>query len=258
MTRVAPRTLAIAVAALSAVTGLPAQETQTAPEPGLYASRQYVSTRALTRPSNRYLRVRTTGLVLHRVRSDGETLVVDSRYCSVEQEPLGRVRTTLTPAFVAAMPEWTMPVEAGPAGDGRTEVRVPDHVMVLGADLEDPYDDPLPGDEDDPRVTDPDGDGHPGVSVNVEGLVSGQVYIVQRLVRGLRGTLGPDGRMTGEVTGAGDQRVIGASSAILRTFTPQFEHNPDPERNVFVWVPVPDGTTCEDVVTHRELWFGED
>jgi hypothetical protein len=258
MTRAAPRILAIATAALSAVPALRAQEAQTGLDPGLYASRQYVSTRALTRPSNRYLRVRTTGLLLHRVRYDGDGLVVDSRYCSVEQEPLGRVRTTIGPAFVAAMPEWTVRVATEPAGDGLTNVRVPNHLMVLGADLERPNEDPLPEDEDDPRVTDPDGDGHPGVSVHVDGLVSGEVYLVQRIVRGLRGTLDPDGRMTGQVTGTGDQHVIGASSGILRTFTPQFEHNPDPERNIFVWVPVPDGSTCADVVANRDRWFGED
>jgi len=235
-----------------------AQEPDSVLPPGAYASRQYVSTRALTRPSNRYLRVRTTGLLLHRVRDTDAGLVVDSRYCSVEQEPLGKVRTTIGPAFVAAIPAWTVPVEIDLAADGPTVVRIPDHVIVLGADLDDPATDPLPEDSDDPRVTDPDGDGNPGVSVEVAGLVSGEVYLVQRLVRGLRGTPGPDGRMTGEVTGSGEQRVIGASSGILRSFTPQFEHNPDPERNVFVWVPVPDDSTCETVVAARDTLFGDE
>ena len=58
--------------------------------------------------------------------------------------------------------------------------------------------------------------------------------------------------------GAGDQVVIGASNAILKTFTPNFEHNPDPKRNTFVWVPVPDDSTCESVLAERERLFGED
>lgn len=237
--------------------GVAAQEAGALVPPGLYASRQYVSNRALTRPSNRYLRVRTTSLLLHRVRDEGDGPVVETRYCLVEQEPLGRVRTSLGPAFVSAMPAWESRLVVDPDG-GPGGVRMEEHVMVLGARLEDPARDRLPADSDDPRVTDPDGDGHPGVSVDVSGMVSGQVYLVQRLVRGLRGAVQANGRITGTVVGGGDQAVIGASNGILRTFTPQFEHNPDPKRNTFVWVPVPPDATCESVVAARDSLFGED
>ncbi len=234
-----------------------AQEPANAVTPGLYAGRQYVSNRALTRPSNRYLRVRTTSFLLHRVGQSEAGLTVESRYCLVEQEPLGRVRTSLGPEFVAAMPAWEAPLTWNPAG-GDEAVFVAEHVMVLGARLDEPAGDPLPTDRDDPRVTDPDGDGNPGVTVEVEGFVSGQVYLVQRLVRGFLGAARSDGSIAGTVIGAGDQVVIGASNAILKTFTPQFEHNPDPKRNTFVWVPVPDETTCESVVAGRDQIFPKD
>jgi hypothetical protein len=235
-----------------------AQEAFASITPGLYASRQYVSNRALTRPSNRYIRVRTTSVLLHSVRVSADSLVVETRYCAVEQEPLGRVRTSIGPAFVAAMPVLESSVTADPGEGSAGAIRIADQAMVLGADLDDPLNDPLPTDDYDPRVVDGDGDGHPGVTVEVKGFVSGQVYLVQRLVRGLRGTVGPDGRMTGTVTGTGDQVVIGASNGILKTFTPKFEHNPDPERNTFVWVPVPEDSTCETVLAGRVRLFGED
>lgn len=226
--------------------------------PGLYASRQYVSNRARTRPSGRYVRVSTTNYLLHRVEASERGLVVESTYCHVEQEPLGRVRTELGPRFVAAMPTWVAPLETEPEGSGHGSMRLPDRTIVLGADLEDPERDPLPDDAEDPRVTDPDGDGNPGVTVEVDGLVSGQVYLVQRLVRGLRGNVEPGGRITGTVTGGGDQAVIGASNVILKTFTPTFEHNPDPKRNTFVWVPVPADATCESIVAESDALFGDD
>ncbi|MCL7971045.1 MAG: hypothetical protein M8866_03000 [marine benthic group bacterium] len=226
--------------------------------PGLYASRQYVSNRALTRPAQRYIRVQTTNLVLHRVLMSDGGPVVESTYCRVEQEPLGRVRTELGPEFIAAMPTWIAPLETATAGDGTVEVRLPDRVMVLGADLEDPGRDALPKDGDDPRITDPDGDGNPGMTVEVSGFVSGQVYLVQRLVRGLTGELEPDGRITGNITGGGDQVVIGASNVILKSFTPTFEHNPDPKRNTFVWVPVSEDSTCESVIAESDALFGDD
>lgn len=226
--------------------------------PGLYASRQYVSNRARTRPSGRYLRVRTTNYLLHRVEASEEGLVVENTYCQVEQEPLGRVRTELGPQFVATMPTWAAPLEPDPEGSGSGSVRIPDRTIVLGADLEDPERDPLPDDAEDPRVTDPDGDGNPGITVEVHGLVSGQVYLVQRLVRGLRGNVEPGGRIRGTVTGGGDQAVIGASNVILKTFTPTFEHNPDPKRNTFVWVPLPGDATCESIVAGSDTLFGDD
>ena len=249
--------LVLTLLAASSGTGT-AQDADVLVTPGLYASRQYVSNRALTRPSNRYLRVRTTSVLIHRVRESGDGLVVETRYCSVEQDPLGRVQTSLGPGFVAAMPTWTAPLTPDPEAGQPGAVRIAPHVMVVGADLVDPADEPLPTDADDPRVTDPDGDGHPGVSVDVDGFVSGQVYLVKRLVRGLRGTVGPDGRIEGTVIGAGDQVVVGASNGILKTFTPKFEHNPDPKRNTFVWVPVSDASTCDSVLAERERLFGED
>lgn len=234
-----------------------AQETDAVIPPGTYASRQYVSSRAQTRPSNRYIRVRTTSVLLHRVRESDAGTVVESRYCAVEQEPLGRVRTVLGPAFVAAMPVWESKATRDPDGDGPGAIHIAEHTFILGADLSEQAREDLPDDSNDARVTDPDGDGHPGVTVEVDGFVSGQVYLVQRLTRGLRGSVDPDGRMTGAVIGAGDQTVIGASNAILRTFTPRFEHNPDPKRNTFVWVPVPPESTCETILVARDRLFGE-
>ena len=242
---------------LLGATPAPAQESSGVIPPGAYASLQYVSNRARTRPSNRYLRVRTTSVLLHRVTDTEGGTVVESRYCAVEQEPLGRVRTALGPAFVAAMPVWEAKATRDPDGEDPGAVLIAEHTFVLGADLSDPARDDLPADSDDARITDPDGDGHPGVTVEVDGFVSGQVYVVQRLTRGLRGTVEPDGRMTGTVIGAGDQAVVGASNAILKTFTPKFEHNPDPKRNTFVWVPMPPESTCETILAARDRLFGE-
>lgn len=236
----------------------PAQETAAEIPTGTFASRQLVSSRARTRPANRYMRVVTTSWVLHRVSvSDGEVRV-SSRYCAVEQEPLGRVRTTIGGAFVAAIPEWESTARiTGPAG-GPWSFELPEHAVVLGATLSDPVEDRLPADASDGRVVDSDGDGEPGVTVDVEGLVDGQVFLVQRLVRGLRGTLEPSGRMQGTVTGSSDQEVIGASTTVLRMFTPRFRQEPDPSRHTFVWHPLPEGSDCSDLLARRADVFEED
>lgn len=224
---------------------------------GAYASRWRVSSRAQLRPENRYVRTITTSLLLHHVIHDEGRTRVSSRYCSVVQAPLGRVRTTLGPAFVASIPEWEeFATVRGPA-DGPWTFELPLHEQVLGARLSDPGE-PLPTEGDDPRVVDSDGDGHPGFTTEVAGFVDGQVYMVQRLSRGLRGTLDPSGHMTGQVLGTGQQEVVGASNTILKTFTPRFEHDPDPSRSTFTWAPAPANATCTDIVAAESELFGED
>ncbi|MDT8435582.1 MAG: hypothetical protein RRA92_02390 [Gemmatimonadota bacterium] len=243
-----------------------AQEQAPLPD-GPYASRQVVTSRTSPGPRARPIPVRTIGLVLHEVRrADGE-IHVSTRYCALRQDPIGRVRTVLDSAYVAALPAWEARVEvesraeaeSGPAEEasaGQWTVRVAEHAAVVGARLDDPGFDPLPAEADDPRVTDPDEDGEPGVTVRVEGFVSGEVYLVQRLVRGLEGTLDAAGRMRGRVTGRTEQRTIGASNLLLRAFTPTFEPDPDPARNTFDWAPLTPGEGCGTVVAAEDRLFG--
>lgn len=254
--------LMLALAAVATLLAGPAppimaQEAEPQVTPGDYASHQVVSSRARLRPANRYVRVATRSIILHRVARDtqeaGAGLIVTSRYCSVAQDPLGRTRTSLGQAFVDAIPIWDAPLRVR-----GSSVELDEHVIVLGATLADPLRDPLPTETDDPRIVDVDRDGQPGFSVQVEGMIDGQVYMVQRLVRGLKGALVGGGRITGTVTVAGEQEVVGASNQILKAFTPRFHPDPDPSRSTFVWVPVPRGATCEAVVAAASNLFGEE
>lgn len=223
---------------------------------GLYASRQRVVSRARTRPRGRLVTVATTALVLHEVRREQAQVRVLSRYCAVRQDPLGNVRTHMGPGFVDAVPEWEAPARVeGPVG-GPWRVDVEERTVVLGADLADALREALPVEADDPRVRDPDLDGHPGVTVGVSGFVSGEVYLVQRLIRGLQGTLEPGGEMRGVVTGRSDQEVVGASNPIIRAFTPRFQQDPDPETSLLEWVPVEANTTCAQLIASETILFG--
>jgi hypothetical protein len=230
--------------------------------PGAYASRQIVTSRTQPGPRSRPIAVRTIGLLLHHVRREGDRTLVHSRYCALRQDPIGNVRTVIGPGFLRSLPAWDAPAEVSDPEDGHSpdvgalHVVVVPHAEVVGARLGDPARDPLPQQPDDPRVTDPDEDGHPGVTVRVEGFVKGEVYMVQRLVRGLDGTLRPDGRMSGHVLGDNEERTLGASNLLLKVFTPSFRPDPDPERNTFTWVPVPEGTDCAALEAGEEALFG--
>ncbi|MGC9530321.1 MAG: hypothetical protein ACP5G2_06945 [Candidatus Bipolaricaulaceae bacterium] len=111
--------------------------------------------------------------------------------------------------------------------DGRVELVVPWFVNVNGAELGDPEADPLPKVPDDPRVVDQDGDGHPGMTlkVSVLGLISGEVYVVQRLWRAYRGVLEAPNLVRGTISWEDEQSTLGASSSWLLQ---SGEGRPDP------------------------------
>ena len=224
--------------------------------PGAYASRQVVITRALTRPRGKYSRVRTTSVVHHVVTEQDDGLSVRSRYCTVVQDPLGPVRTEIGASFVGAMEPTEARLDVSGPADGPWEVVISPTVTIIGAELDDPWTDALPREASDPRVTDPDGDGEPGATVEVSGMVDGQVYMVQRLVRELRGTLLADGTMRGSVVGGNESEVLGASNVILRTFTPKFEPDPTGKDNEFEWLPVPEDYDCDSLAREADRLFG--
>ena len=221
---------------------------------GQYASRQVMTSRTKPGPRSRPVPVRTIALAVHEVTRDGGEVVVGTRFCAVRQDAIGRVRTVLDSAFVDALPAWQS--HAKIEGIGPWHVRIEEHAAVVGAELKDPGLDPLPDDADDPRVTDPDRDGQPGVTVRVEGLVSGEVYVVQRMIRGLDGRLERDGRMTGNVLGTNDQRTLGASNLVLRAFTPTFVPDPTPDRNTFTWAPIESHEGCADIAAEEDRILG--
>lgn len=247
--------LALLVSAAHVALPVPAASPDTVPLPdGSYASRQIMTSSTKPGPRLGRIRVRTVALVHHTVRREADEIRVSTRFCDVRQDRIGPAGTVLDSAFVAALPSWeaTATVE----GTGPWEFRTSRFVAVVGADLTDPENDPLPGDPEDPRVTDPDGDGKPGLTVHVEGVVSGGVYVVQRLERALEGRLTSDGKMSGTVVGSNQQRKLGASNFILRAFTPTFIPDTEPEHNPFSWAPVSLEADCDLIVAEEERLFG--
>jgi hypothetical protein len=137
--------------------------------------------------------------------------------------------------------------------DGFFEV---DHHLELWGleNLENPYTDALPEDhlaaQEPPhasRIVDMDNDGHPGMTITVNGLVSGDFYFVQRKISDLHGVLqGPD-RAVGLHTSSFEQTILGASDAPVQQGYPQRQH-PDPKQSWFEELRVDDASTCDTVL----------
>ena len=103
---------------------------------------------------------------------------------------------------------------------------------------------------------DQDGDGQPGITVRVRvlGLISGEVYVVQRLSKLLDGqVLAPD-LIRGLLTWTNEQVTLGASNPFLNAGG---EAHVDPvrERSYFVAIRVPAGTTCANLTANWRTLF---
>ena len=102
----------------------------------------------------------------------------------------------------------------------------PEVVVPIGIRLDDPVNDALPTDPNDPRIWDQDGDGAPGVTVNVMGFASGDLYIIQKQVSSEHGILNEAGEMEGFVVDNSLQVTIGGTNPLLNQQIPT-RPNPD-------------------------------
>lgn len=223
--------------------------------PGLYASRQSFSAIVKTPPLGRRQTGLTISYALHDVTLEDGILMASTRFCSVEPIPFGGVKSTMPEEFVAAMAPARVAVAVeGPEG-GPWTVDFDEWTIVIGAELDDPVSDPLPEDKKDPRVTDPDDDGKPGATVYLSGMIKGRTYVVQRLTRGMHGSLTADGHMQGALSGRAEQTTLGASNPILSKFKAVFLDETVAAHNVFEWLPVPEGMTCSELLDDVESLF---
>lgn len=149
---------------------------------------------------------------LHLWRIDGQSprLQITESTCAVRFEGESLVTTQVPPAVVRSVPPTTR--RALLRGD---RLVVPPRVEIRGARGLD-RDAPLPTRPDDPQVADTDGDGRPGVTVRVEGIVAGHIQLVQRVTTSLEGRVAAD-RIEGRLRLTDEQSVLQASRDTLRT-----------------------------------------
>ena len=116
---------------------------------------------------------------------------------------------------------------------------------------------PLSMDPDDPLINDADGDGKPGVTVQVTlfSLLEGEIYIARREVFENNVVLYSDGSLRGTVVDNSEQLVVGATLSILNTPNnpPQW---PDLGLSPLILIPIPDDLdTCEELRVQRDALF---
>lgn len=198
---------------------------------------------------------KTTSVVLLDVRKDKAGFSVREKICRIENESLGgMVRAKFSRAFLKAVSGGRTParLERTPQGLRYVEER-PNRVR--GADLADVKAEALPTRRDDPRISDPDADGQPGLTVKVEGVVDGEIYVVQRDESALAGQVRDARRIDGLVRWKAEQAVVGASRSVLET-NPDNRPHPEPAKSWFRMRRVPRSATCAQVLRRAPRLFG--
>ncbi len=142
--------------------------------------------------------------------------------------------------------------------DGRWHMYRPATPSLLGI-KGDPMK-PLSTDPNDPDLTDPDQDGHPGVTVQISvgKFFKGEIYITRREIFSNYLTWNNDGTFSGYVVDRSEQFVVGASKKILKQPSNSIQH-PDPGLSPVLLVPVdPDINTYEELMQIRDDIFPEE
>ncbi|MCB1014029.1 MAG: hypothetical protein KDB10_02780 [Acidimicrobiales bacterium] len=196
----------------------------------------------------------STGFADLEVR-DGE-LWNTQRFCHADMGNDAGIGVTMPDAATQAIVPVDTPVEVSVTDDGRLRVVRPPTPTPIGIRLNDPANETLPTDPDDPRVFDHDGDGKPGVTATIEVAdgVGGELYIARREIFSYDVTQESPDRMVGSITDRSEQLVVGASDPIFAAQTTWTQY-PDPSRNPVIWQRVDDTWDCERLAAERDELF---
>ncbi len=219
-----------------------------------------IETQAVTTVDMPFVGILETTSVHHYlvdIVPEGDDLVMHQRLCELEifeQTCHNMGITVIPPAYVAAIEpfERRVVLASGEVGDAFVSERV---TRLRGAQLEDPVNDPMPTLEDPSGEYDQDGDGHPGMTVLLNGVFAGSsVYTAQRWWTELHGTIMTPDFIEGPILHANETNTLGADPPALAYQTQNAPHE-DPTRSFFRMQRVPGDFTCADLI---EAAYGDD
>lgn len=248
--------VALLAAALAApgpmVPDRPAVETEVWPRLAAHYAFVQVTTAVSDAPFLGEVTTETQALGTLRVEQRGRTIrLTDERLCALStSSPTPFVHTRYPKAFLTAMSGGSRMARLETGTAGRVRMIQPRSTEVRGAKLGG-VDEPLPVEPEDPRVIDPDGDGHPGLTVRVEGLARGELHLVTRGWTRFDAELRADGTLSGPLAWSTEQQVLGVTHWMLKD-PPASRPHPDPDRSWYGLVPLPTPLPCAQVAARAE------
>ncbi|MEM9692328.1 MAG: hypothetical protein AAGA56_07275 [Myxococcota bacterium] len=194
---------------------------------------------------------KTKLLTLHDITERGNRLRGPGSLCSIDIDSGSRmVSTRLPDRFKRSLPQPYIDAVIDER-NGKKRIRTGRRQMVVGAKLDQPNE-PLPTRASDSRVVDQDGDGKPGVTILIDGIVSGEIYVAQRSWTRFLGSMKGRDSFSGKVYFNNEQSILGATSSMLDDAP---DAQPVVEKSWFKMVKVSSSTTCEDAKRMAATWF---
>lgn len=176
-------------------------------------------------------------------------------FCHADTVSDQGIEVSISDAATRAILPVATPVEITGV-DGAFVVSRPATPTPIGIALEDPANQTLPTDPNDPRIIDADGDGNPGVtsSVKVTEALQGQIYLIRREIFAYDVTQQSPDRLTGFITDRSEQLIVGASNPVFLA-TAQWEQIDDRTRNPVIWQRVEADWDCHRLAEERADLF---
>lgn len=200
---------------------------------------------------------RIISVLLITQQQNGDAISLQGTYCDhYTEDPDAIVHAVIPDSFREALAPVTREGTFA-ASEGGLRYKLGPLYEVVGAELDDPTQDELPTDPADARVVDQDEDGHPGMTLQLQGLIDGSVYVVERKRTELDGVAVATSRIEGRLGFASEQSVLDTDPPSLKPSTAASRTYPDPEEcnSTFVMVRTPDDADCAWIKDRADTLF---
>jgi hypothetical protein len=197
----------------------------------------------------------TKSWMLVDVEQEGREVTWSTEVCQAQVDgDVDAVQTILPEGFADAIPNPERTGELTRTDDGEWRLEIDRETMVMGARLRNPESENLPDSPDAPTVVDADDDGHPGVTIRMEGMLGGRLSIVQRARDSYLGTEVTDQRIRGTVDWMTEREIIESSNPLLGSDLATDPH-PEAARSYFEMKRIDADASCKDLMEQRGELF---
>ena len=187
------------------------------------------------------------------IDQSGKNLEITETTCDVIiNSEQNAIRTIIPDRFVESLDPVERRAELRKRDDG-FYFFAPKTFKTVGVELDDKSAE-LPQKASDPRVIDQDNDNNPGMTVRVEGVLSGELHMIQRSWDEYWGKVLESGQIAGRATWNTDQIVLEKTGRIFGEVSPAKPH-PNDKLSYFRMVRVPEGTSCDEIAQKGDALF---
>lgn len=186
---------------------------------------------------------------------DGE-IIDTTQFCFSEQRTNQPIEIFLSDAATQAIEPPPTPVMVDVVDDV-LRIRRAATPTPVGIRLDDPANEPLPDDPDDPRIVDDDGDGRPGITVTIQvgEDLTGELYIARREIFAYEAFLVEQDTLSGVVTDDSEQLIIGVSDPVFAGSGADWEQNPDLSKSPIILKRIAEDWDCDRLAAERDMLF---